>query len=157
MAAPRRLFRRIKIIFRSMPQWLEVSLIIATVAVLVIVGGGIVWATIMPIPAINNFENRQVAQSTKIFDRTGNIVLSDVHGAMRRTSVPLEEISPYIQKAAIGIEDDTFYENAGFRPLSLMRAIWTNITPRNLLTGQRFPTLPPPLSPPCYLDPYHPP
>src|SRR3989344_3680947 len=136
MAAPRRLFRRIKIIFRSMPQCLEVSLIIATVAVLVIVGGGIVWATVMPIPAINNFENRQVAQPTKIFDRTGNIVLYDVHGAMRRTSVPLEEISPYIRKAAVGIEDDTFYENAGFRPLALMRAIWTNITRGNLLTGQ---------------------
>lgn len=119
-----------------MPQWLEVGLIIATVAVLIIVGGGIVWATLMPIPAINNFENRQVAQSTKIFDRTGNIVLYDVHGAMRRTSVPLDQISPYIRKAAIAIEDTTFYENAGFRPLALARAIWTNITRGNLLSGQ---------------------
>ena len=105
MVAHRGFFRRIKYIWRSIPTWLEVSLIIATVAVLVIVGGGIVWATVMPIPAITNFENRQVAESTKIFDRTGNIVLYDVHGAMRRTSVPLEEISPYIQKAAIGIEE----------------------------------------------------
>src|SRR3989344_827389 len=136
MAAPRRLFRRIKIIFRSMPQWLEVSLLIATVAILFVVGGGIIWATIMPIPAINNFENRQVAQSTKIFDRTGNIVLYDVHGAMRRTSVPLEEISPYIQKAAISIEDATFYENAGFRPLRLVSAMWTNLMRGNLLSGQ---------------------
>ncbi len=136
MAAKRGLFRRITYIWRSMPQWLEMSLIVATVAILLVVGGGIIWATIMPIPAINNFENRQVAQSTKIFDRTGNIVLYDVHGAMRRTSVPLEEISPYIQKAAIGIEDATFYENAGFRPLALLRAIWTNITRGNLLSGQ---------------------
>lgn len=119
-----------------MPQWLEVGFLLVTIATLLIVGGGIIWATVMPIPAINNFENRQVAQSTKIFDRTGNIVLYDVHGTMRRTSVPLEEISSYIQKASIAIEDATFYENAGFRPLALLRAVWTNITRGNLLSGQ---------------------
>ncbi len=119
-----------------MPRWIEVGLLLVTIATLLIVGGGIVWATIMPIPAINDFENRQVAQSTKIFDRTGNIVLYDVHGTMRRTSVPLEEISPYIQKAAIAIEDATFYENAGFRPLRLVSAMWTNLTRGNLLSGQ---------------------
>ncbi len=124
-----------------MPQWLEVSILVAAAATFLVIGGGIIWATIMPIPAINNFENRQVAQSTKIFDRTGNIVLYDVHGAMRRTSVPLEEISPYIQKAAIAIEDATFYENAGFRPLALVRAIWTNIKRGNLLSGQGASTI----------------
>ena len=110
-----------------MPRWLEAGLLIAAAVTLLILGSGIIWATVMPIPAINNFENRQVAQSTKIFDRTGNIVLYDVHGRMRRTAVPLEEISPYIQKAAIAIEDTTFYENAGFRPLSFLRAAAANI------------------------------
>ena len=136
MAAIRRLFRRIKFVWHSMPTWLEVSLLLAAVATFLVLGGSIIWATFMPIPAINNFENRQVAQSTKIYDRTGNIVLYDVHGSMRRTSVPLEEISPYIQKAAIAIEDATFYENAGFRPLALLRAAWTNLTRGNLLSGQ---------------------
>lgn len=110
-----------------MPRWLEAGLLIAAVATFLILGSGIIWATVMPIPAINNFENRQVAQSTKIFDRTGNIVLYDVHGRMRRTAVPLDEISPYIQKASIAVEDSTFYENAGFRPLSFLRAVMANV------------------------------
>ena len=126
MAAIRPL-RRIKIIVRAIPTWLEVSFLIAAIATLLILGGGIIWATFMPIPAITNFENRQVAQSTKIFDRTGNIVLYDVHGTMRRTAVPLDEISPYIQKASIAVEDSTFYENVGFRPLSFMRAAMANV------------------------------
>src|SRR3990167_9757684 len=122
--------------WRRLPPWVEMGIIAAAVIFFFSVGAIIVWATLAPIPAINNFENRQVAQSTKIFDRTCNIVLYDVHGAMRRTSVPLEAISPYIQKAAIAIEDTTFYENAGFRPLALLRAIWTNLTRGNLLSGQ---------------------
>ncbi len=120
MPAVRRFFRRI-------PTWLEVSILVAATVTLVIIGGGIIWATFMPIPAINNFENRQVAQSTKIFDRTGTIVLYDVHGTMRRTAIPLDQMSPYIAKAAIAIEDATFYQNSGFRPLSFLRAIAANL------------------------------
>lgn len=114
--------------WRAMPPWLELSLITIAIIFLVAIGSSIVWATLAPIPSIENFENRQVAQSTKIYDRTGNIVLYDVHGNMRRTAVPLEEISPYVQKAAIATEDDTFYENAGFRPLSFLRAIYVDLT-----------------------------
>jgi len=113
--------------WRRLPPWVEMGIIAAAVIFFFSVGAIIVWATLAPIPAINNFENRQVAQSTKIFDRTGNIVLYDVHGAMRRTAVPLEDISPYIQKASVAVEDATFYENAGFRPLSFARAAFANI------------------------------
>ena len=82
----------------------------------------------MPIPSINNFENREVSQSTKIYDRTGNVVLYDAHGAEERTSVPLAQISPYIQEATVAIEDSTFYTNAGIRPLSSLRALWVDLT-----------------------------
>ncbi len=136
MASTRRLFRRIRQILRVMPSWIEFTLLGILAAAFVTLGAAVIWAAVMPIPTINNFENRQVAQSTKIFDRTGNIVLYDVHGAMRRTAVPIEEISPYIRNATIAIEDDTFYTNAGFRPLALMRAVWTNITRGELLSGQ---------------------
>ncbi len=92
------------------------------------VGGAMVWAVLLPIPAINNFESREIAESTKIYDRTGNIVLYDVHGSVRRTSVPLEEISPYIQKATVAIEDDEFYTHHGFRPVSFARAVLADLT-----------------------------
>jgi 1A family penicillin-binding protein len=115
-------------LWRKLPPWLEFSLMVFAAVCFFMVGATILWAAVMPIPAISNFENRQVAQSTKIYDRTGNIVLYDVHGTMRRTAVKLEDISPFVQKAAIAVEDDTFYTNAGFRPLSFMRAILVDLT-----------------------------
>ncbi len=112
----------------SVPQWLELFVLAFVAIVLFGIGGIIIWASLVPIPSINNFENRQVAQSTKIYDRTGNIVLYDAHGAEERTSVPLAQISPYIQDATISIEDTTFYHNAGVRPLSSLRALWVDLT-----------------------------
>jgi len=111
-----------------MPHWLEMTLLGGVAAGLIAVGALLLWASFVAIPAINGFENRRVAESTKIFDRTDNIVLYDVHGSMRRTAVPLEEISPYIRNASIAIEDATFYEHNGFRPLSFLRAVMANIT-----------------------------
>ena len=93
-----------------------------------ILGGIILWASVIPIPSINNFESRAVSQSTKIYDRTGTVVLYDVHGTVRRTSVPLSTISPMIRQASISIEDRTFYDNVGFKPLSILRAILVNLT-----------------------------
>ncbi len=101
----------------------------------IVLGGGIIWAIIAPLPAINNFENRKVAESTKIFDRTGNIVLFDVYGQIRRTVVPLEEISSYIQKTTVAIEDAEFYTHKGFRPLSFARAIFVNISTGSFSQG----------------------
>lgn len=106
---------------------MELSLVALAAFFLIALGSAIVWATVTPIPAINNFENRKVAESTKIFDRTGNIVLFDVYGQIRRTSVSLDEISPYIQKATIAIEDTEFYSHRGFRPKAFLRAVLVNL------------------------------
>jgi penicillin-binding protein 1A len=126
-------FRRSARLFSRLPEWFRLTVIALIALGFFTVGSVITWAAFTPIPSIQNFENRAVAQSTKIFDRTGNIVLYDVHGTMRRTAVPLDDISPYIQKATIAIEDATFYTHYGFRPLAFMRAVWTNLTTGSLL------------------------
>ncbi len=122
------MFRKLRKLWRRLPPWVELSLITITAVLFLALGAAVTWATLSPIPPINNFENRQVAQSTKIYDRTGNIVLYDVHGNVRRTSVTLDAISPYVQKATVATEDDTFYTNAGFRPLSFVRAMFVDLT-----------------------------
>ncbi len=126
----RRFFKRF-----SIPQWLELGALAFFALVLFGLGGIIVWASLVPIPSINNFENREVSQSTKIYDRTGNVVLYDAHGAEERTSVPLSAISPYIQEATIAIEDSTFYTNIGVDPLSDLRALLVDITSGSFQQG----------------------
>ena len=95
----------------------------------------VAWAVVVSIPSIDNFENRRVAESTKIYDRTGNVLLWDVHGTVRRTAVALADVSINIRNATVAIEDDTFYEHRGIRPLATMRAIARNFTQFELLGG----------------------
>jgi 1A family penicillin-binding protein len=129
------MWKKLRKLWRKLPPWVELGIVGLIAALFLALGGAVVWATFTPIPAINNFENRQVAQSTKIYDRTGNIVLYDVHGQVRRTSVPLDAISPYVRNATIATEDDTFYTNAGFRPLSFLRAVVANLLSRSYQQG----------------------
>ncbi|MBP6948471.1 MAG: PBP1A family penicillin-binding protein [Candidatus Pacebacteria bacterium] len=87
-----------------------------------------VWISTIQLPDFNNFENRYIANSTKIYDRTGKIVLYNIHDNIKRTEVPIAEMSTYIQQATISIEDAHFYEHYGFRPTSFLRAVIANIT-----------------------------
>ena len=86
------------------------------------------WIANLDLPDFNNFENRAIVNSTKIYDRTGKIVLYNIHDNIRRTEVPITEISPYIKQATISIEDAHFYEHNGFRPTSFVRAMLANVT-----------------------------
>ena len=70
---------------RRLPAWLEFGLLVVITTGLISVGALLLWASFAAIPAIDGFENRRAAESTKIFDRTDNVVLYDVHGTMRRT------------------------------------------------------------------------
>ncbi len=127
MNSPKRRVRALFARLPKLPHWLQITILAGLAGFFLFLSFGIIWAAFAPLPTIDNFQNREVAQSTKIYDRTGNIVLYDVHGTMRRTAVPLDQISPYIQQASIAVEDNTFYTNAGFRPKSFLRAVLVNL------------------------------
>src|SRR5690606_33142325 len=126
---------------RPLKQYLDPAhplLRIALIAVgigMLIGGAGIMWAALTPIPDLNSFGSRKVAQSTKIYDREGKTVLYDLNHDVRRNIVSLSEISPNLQKAAIAIEDAAFYEHGGVSFKATMRAIWVDITTMSLAQG----------------------
>jgi 1A family penicillin-binding protein len=98
--------------------------------------GGLLWASTLSIPDIAAFETRKVAESTKIYDRTGEILLYDVHENIRRTVVDGDEISEHVRDATIAIEDESFYSHPGIDFAAIVRAVLTNIKNGSLLGGQ---------------------
>lgn len=78
------------------------------------------------IPNPHRLQDRNIAETTKIYDRTGNIVLYEIHGAEKRTSVELADISPHAIHATIAIEDKNFYEHHGFSVTGLLRSVIKN-------------------------------
>jgi len=106
------------------------------VLVILTAAGLLIWVSTLEIPDLSSFEERRVLQSTKIFDRTGEVLLYDLFQDVRRTVVPFEEISPFIKNATIAIEDDQFYNHSGIEPKAIVRAVVTNLRDGDLLGGQ---------------------
>ncbi len=94
---------------------------------LFLVGALILWIGITPTPDIASFANREVTQSTKIYDRTGQILLYDYNRDARRDVVPLSAISQNAINATIAIEDSSFYKHGGVRITSIIRAALADI------------------------------
>jgi 1A family penicillin-binding protein len=115
--------RRKKVKYRFLKELFLILLSFVVVCVALL----ITWLATIQLPDFNNFENRNIINSTKIYDRTGKVVLYNIHDNVRRTAVDIKEISPYIQKATISIEDAHFYEHFGFRPTSFIRAALANV------------------------------
>ncbi|MES2668460.1 MAG: PBP1A family penicillin-binding protein [Patescibacteria group bacterium] len=102
---------------------------------MLVAGLGILWAALTPIPDLNSFDSRKIAQSTKIYDREGKTVLYDLNHDVRRNVVQLADISPDLQKAAIAIEDSEFYNHSGISLMAIARAIYVDVTSLSFAQG----------------------
>lgn len=81
----------------------------------------IYFAHDFPRPEI--FAERRLAESTRIFDRTGENLLYEIYGEEKRTWVPLAQIPEILQEAVISAEDGSFYNHFGVDPKGVARAI----------------------------------
>lgn len=110
------------------------SLIIVGLGLLV-AGGILLTVALTPVPDIASFADRQVAQSTKIYDRTGETLLYDYNRDTKRETVTLANISPHAINATIAIEDSNFYDHGGIRVTSIIRAAIADIIPGGATQG----------------------
>jgi len=85
------------------------------------------------IPNPENLAQRNITESTKIYDRTGTIILYDVHGEEKRTVISFEEIPQYIKDATIAVEDNNFYHHFGIDFKGVARSVIYNILGKEVL------------------------
>jgi len=79
----------------------------------------------LPRPEV--FIEREIPQSTKIYDRTGKILLYEIYGEEKRTYVSLSQIPKHLRDAVICAEDSNFYHHFGVDPKALIRAILSDL------------------------------
>lgn len=104
------------------------TIVIAFFTACFFIGGlTLLWASTLEIPDLSSLGDRKVEQSTKIYDRTGQVLLYDLHENVQRTLVPIDEISRHIKNATVAIEDAEFYEHNGIKISSFLRAVLVNL------------------------------
>ncbi|MEI7741789.1 MAG: transglycosylase domain-containing protein [bacterium] len=82
--------------------------------------GLIAWYS-RDLPSPDELMTHPSPQSTKIFDRTGEHLLYEVHGDEKRTLLKAEEIPQSAKDAVILLEDKTFYEHGGLSLRGIIR------------------------------------
>ncbi len=85
------------------------------------------WLFTLKIPDFQALETRLITESTKIYDRTGKILLYSVQDNVKRKVIPFGDISKDVKNASVAIEDDEFYEHNGIKPGAVLRAFFANL------------------------------
>jgi penicillin-binding protein 1C len=90
------------------------------------------------LPDPNEIVTRQEKfETTKIYDRTGQVLLMEVIDPRRgdRTLLPFNQIPEDFRNATIALEDKTFYTNPGIDPLGILRAFVQNLQGSSVIQG----------------------
>jgi len=114
------------------------SIVVILIGVLALSGGVIAYFWIArQLPPAEELRSRSFQFATsQILDRDGNLLweIIDPTGG-RRTTVNLDQISPDLINATIATEDRFFYLNVGVDPIAIVRAIYYNLTEREIVSG----------------------
>ncbi len=111
---------------------------------LLVVGGPVLaFLIVTPILTFVYYYN-DIADQDRLMNRNNTgIVLKDKNGtafysigrAEHRELTSLDEISDHAEKALVAAEDKDFYKHSGFSPLSIMRALYSNIVAQDITGG----------------------
>lgn len=112
------------------------NLILLGLGACIILGSLILmWLSSLRIPDFSSFEDRKVVNSTKIYDRTGEILLYDIHQDIKRTNIPFANMGANIKNATVAVEDSDFYTEGGIKVSSIIRATLANLIPGGKTQG----------------------
>jgi 1A family penicillin-binding protein len=120
--------KRDKINWKKILQYFYIFIL----SFLLLTGVAFAWFS-KDLPTPSKIANRKATESTKIYDRTGQILLYET-GEQKRTIVQSDQISQNLKDATIAVEDANFYHHHGFSPKGLARAVVCRIT-HNCVSG----------------------
>ncbi len=87
------------------------------------------------LPTPGKIVESKYSDATRIYDRTGKVILYSVYEEQNRTYVKLDQIPENLHDATIAIEDEDFYKNKGFSPVAYLRVVKNALLGRGLAGG----------------------
>ena len=106
-------------------QHLAYYSIYAVVILIFVIAAAFAWFS-KDLPTPSRIAAKKPTESTKIYDRTGQILLYET-GDQKRTIIKSDQISPYLKDATVSVEDANFYHHHGFdSQLSHRDCLWLN-------------------------------
>lgn len=118
-------------------RWYRPLLILLVLFVFLgtLIGGAFFISITYNLPKPEEITERKIVESTKIYDRTGEVLLYEIHGEEKRTFVPFEDIPADLKNATISIEDDTFYTHPAIDIRGIIRSAVNDILSASLSQG----------------------
>ncbi|MDO8582629.1 MAG: transglycosylase domain-containing protein [bacterium] len=92
-------------------------------------------AVVRSVPDVTLLSQNRIAESTKLYDRTGKVLLYELYGEQRRTVVAPNQIPDIVRNATIAVEDRNFYNHAAIDWKGVTRAMLTNIRNAGVVQG----------------------
>ncbi|MCX6808652.1 MAG: penicillin-binding protein [Candidatus Berkelbacteria bacterium] len=104
-------------IWRKILIWSGYSLL----GLILVIAGMFAWFS-KDLPTPQKIADSKPTESTKIYDRTGTILLYET-GEQKRTIITSDQISPYLKEATVAVEDANFYNHHGIQITSILSAV----------------------------------
>jgi penicillin-binding protein 1A len=95
---------------------------------------GLMTAIAGEIPKLDPSKQRR-QENTRIYDSTGKKVLAILRGDENRVLVDYADIAPVMKQAIVAIEDRRFFEHRGVDLRAIGRAVWADITQKEVVQG----------------------
>lgn len=117
-----------RINYKKMPKW-KIALyylFYAFVVFVFMIGIAFAWFA-KDLPTPSKIANMKLTESTKIYDRTGQILLYET-GEQKRTIVASDQIPQSVKDATVSVEDANFYRHHGFDTRAILSAVYSKIT-----------------------------
>jgi penicillin-binding protein 1A len=119
--------------------WLIVKLFIVALLLSLIAGlavaAGAIYALSRDLPSLDDLQRSPLAVNTTIYDRTGKVLIAELHGGQNRVLVQSTKIPAVMKEATVAVEDERFYEHHGIDYQAVVRAMVLNLQAGGVVQG----------------------
>jgi 1A family penicillin-binding protein len=113
-------------------QFLGIAAVAAVLGSIVL--GAMAFYVSSTLPDVDTISTYIPSETTKIYSSDG-VLLADLHQEENRIVIPIERISPILQKSVIAVEDSRFYKHHGVDFIGILRAIAVDIKSGGFVQG----------------------